>query len=171
MNHDRERSDVVAATRGADTSLGMDDEVGATIQLWRAPNRVWPAVSDRGCGPGRIPARPGPGPTPEPCNRWCQRLPRRLEGGRHLAQADQGVPGLTWGTFLESALPKGLAAIKETPCSSGRGRGEAVCLFAERVRVALHPARHSQRCRCNGTLALCTCSRLGARLRRFRGSA
>ena len=43
MNHDRERSDVVAATRGADTSLGMDDEVGATIQLWRAPNRVWPA--------------------------------------------------------------------------------------------------------------------------------
>ena len=32
MNHDRERSDVVAATRG-----------GATIQLWRAPSRVWPA--------------------------------------------------------------------------------------------------------------------------------
>ena len=32
MNHDRERSDVVAATSG-----------GATIQLWRAPNRVWPA--------------------------------------------------------------------------------------------------------------------------------
>ena len=32
MNHDRERSDVVAATRD-----------GATIQLWRAPNRIWPA--------------------------------------------------------------------------------------------------------------------------------
>src|ERR1017187_4093361 len=43
MNHDRERSDGVAATRGGDTSLGMDDEVGATIQLWRAPNRIWPA--------------------------------------------------------------------------------------------------------------------------------
>jgi hypothetical protein len=43
MNHDPERSDVVAATRGGDTSLGMDDEVGATIQLWRAPNRIWPA--------------------------------------------------------------------------------------------------------------------------------
>ena len=43
MNHDRERSDVVAATRGGDTSLGMDDEVGATIQLWRAPSRIWPA--------------------------------------------------------------------------------------------------------------------------------
>ncbi|MGP8150842.1 MAG: hypothetical protein ACLPXU_09165 [Acidimicrobiales bacterium] len=42
MNHDRERSDVVAATRREDTSLGMDDEVGATIQLWRAPNRIWP---------------------------------------------------------------------------------------------------------------------------------
>lgn len=43
MDRDRERSDVVAATRGGDTSLGMDDEVGATIQLWRAPNRIWPA--------------------------------------------------------------------------------------------------------------------------------
>ena len=42
MNHDRERSDVVAATGGGDTSLGIDDEVGATIQLWRAPNRIWP---------------------------------------------------------------------------------------------------------------------------------
>jgi hypothetical protein len=43
MNHDREGSDVVAATRSGDSSLGMDDEVGATIQLWRAPNRIWPA--------------------------------------------------------------------------------------------------------------------------------
>jgi|SRR6202034_2177183 len=43
MNHDRERSDVVAATGGGDSSLGMDDEVGAIIQLWRAPNRIWPA--------------------------------------------------------------------------------------------------------------------------------
>ena len=32
MNHDRERFVVVAATRD-----------GATIQLWRAPNRIWPA--------------------------------------------------------------------------------------------------------------------------------
>jgi hypothetical protein len=32
MNHDGERSDVVAATRG-----------GATIQLWQTPSRVWPA--------------------------------------------------------------------------------------------------------------------------------
>jgi hypothetical protein len=39
MNHDPESSDAVAATRGG----GMDDEVGATIQLWRAPNRIWPA--------------------------------------------------------------------------------------------------------------------------------
>ena len=68
-----------------------------------------------------------------------------------------GYAAFVVGTFLESALPRGLAAIKETPCSSGRGRGEAVCLFPERVRVALHPARHSQRCRCNGTTALCTC--------------
>jgi hypothetical protein len=34
---------MVSATRGGDTSLGMDDQVGATIQLWRAPNRIWPA--------------------------------------------------------------------------------------------------------------------------------
>lgn len=32
MNHDGERSDVVAATRS-----------GATIQLWQTPSRVWPA--------------------------------------------------------------------------------------------------------------------------------
>jgi hypothetical protein len=32
VNHDRERSEVVAPTTG-----------GATIQLWRAPNRIWPA--------------------------------------------------------------------------------------------------------------------------------
>jgi hypothetical protein len=32
MNHDGERSDVVAATRG-----------GATIRLWQTPSRVWPA--------------------------------------------------------------------------------------------------------------------------------
>jgi hypothetical protein len=43
MSHDGERSDVVAATRGEDSSLGMEDEVGATIRLWRAPSRVWPA--------------------------------------------------------------------------------------------------------------------------------
>jgi hypothetical protein len=28
---------------GGDASLTMDNEVGATIQLWRAPNRIWPA--------------------------------------------------------------------------------------------------------------------------------
>jgi hypothetical protein len=43
MNHDGERPDVVAATGRGDTSLGMGDEVGATIRLWRAPSRVWPA--------------------------------------------------------------------------------------------------------------------------------
>jgi hypothetical protein len=43
MNHDRERPDVAGATRGRDPLLGMDDEVGATIRLWRAPNRIWPA--------------------------------------------------------------------------------------------------------------------------------
>jgi hypothetical protein len=31
MDHDR------------DTSLGMGDRVGATIRLWRDPNRIWPA--------------------------------------------------------------------------------------------------------------------------------
>lgn len=31
------------ATRGGDTPLGMKDEVGATIRLWRSPNRIWPA--------------------------------------------------------------------------------------------------------------------------------
>jgi len=43
MTQNREGSDVVAATTGGDTPLGTDDEVGATIKLWRAPNRVWPA--------------------------------------------------------------------------------------------------------------------------------
>jgi hypothetical protein len=67
MNHDREGSDVVAATRGADTPLSTGDAVGATIQLWRAPNRIWPAFPtlvvvraasrlDRGRGQRRSPA-------------------------------------------------------------------------------------------------------------------
>ena len=43
MNHDAEQSDVVALTGDGETSRGMDDQVGATIQLWRAPNRIWPA--------------------------------------------------------------------------------------------------------------------------------
>jgi hypothetical protein len=43
MNHDGEGSDVVTATRAGDTSQGMDAQVGATIRLWRAPNRIWPA--------------------------------------------------------------------------------------------------------------------------------
>ena len=43
VNHDPERSDGVGPTRDADTSLGVDDEAGATIRLWRAPNRIWPA--------------------------------------------------------------------------------------------------------------------------------
>ena len=58
------------------------------------------------------------------------------------------------GTFLESSLPWGFAAIEEAPCSSSRGRGETVCVFAERDGLALHPARHSQGCRCNGTVAV-----------------
>jgi hypothetical protein len=43
MNDSRERSDVGAVTGGGDTSEGLGDQVGATIQLWRAPNRIWPA--------------------------------------------------------------------------------------------------------------------------------
>ncbi len=44
MNHDRETSfDAVATTKGGDTPPGLDGKVGATIQLWRAPNRIWPA--------------------------------------------------------------------------------------------------------------------------------
>jgi hypothetical protein len=43
VNHDRESADLVSAPRVGDTSLGTDDRVGATIQLWRAPNRIWPA--------------------------------------------------------------------------------------------------------------------------------
>ena len=43
MNHDRESADLVSATTVGDTSLGIDDPAGATIQLWRAPNRIWPA--------------------------------------------------------------------------------------------------------------------------------
>lgn len=43
MNRDAEQSDVVALTGDGETSRGMDDQVGATIQLWRAPNRIWPA--------------------------------------------------------------------------------------------------------------------------------
>jgi hypothetical protein len=43
MNSDREGSDVVAATRGGDTSLGVGDGVGSTIRLWQAPSRIWPA--------------------------------------------------------------------------------------------------------------------------------
>jgi hypothetical protein len=42
VNNDGERSEGVAATRGGDTSRSMDDQVGASIQLWRAPNRIWP---------------------------------------------------------------------------------------------------------------------------------
>lgn len=39
MNSDRETRDVVAET--SVTSPGMDNPVGATIELWRAPNRIW----------------------------------------------------------------------------------------------------------------------------------
>src|ERR1700689_3441138 len=72
MNHDRERPDVAGATGGRDPLLGMDDEVGATIQLFRAPNRIWPAFPTlivvraasrlgRGQGKGRSPAIGGRG--------------------------------------------------------------------------------------------------------------
>jgi hypothetical protein len=43
VKHDRESSDAVSATRGEDTSLDRSDDVGATIQLRRLPNRIWPA--------------------------------------------------------------------------------------------------------------------------------
>jgi hypothetical protein len=43
MDDDRERSDAGAATQGGDTSLGIDAEAGATIQLRRVANRIWPA--------------------------------------------------------------------------------------------------------------------------------
>jgi hypothetical protein len=43
MNHDRERPDEAAATRVGDTSVDIDAMVGAIIQLWRVPNRIWPA--------------------------------------------------------------------------------------------------------------------------------
>jgi hypothetical protein len=68
MNHDDETSDVPAAARGRDASRSMDHRVGATIQLWRAPNRIWPAfptlvvaraVSRFGRGQGRSPAGEG----------------------------------------------------------------------------------------------------------------
>jgi hypothetical protein len=42
MNQD-ERSDNARATTGGDAPLGTDDQIGATIQLWRSPNRIWPA--------------------------------------------------------------------------------------------------------------------------------
>ncbi len=42
MNDDRQRADVVAETRDGDTSLA-GDRAGATIRLWRSPNRIWPA--------------------------------------------------------------------------------------------------------------------------------
>jgi hypothetical protein len=42
MNHDSERADGVTATNGGGTSLGVAAEVGATIRLWRAPNRILP---------------------------------------------------------------------------------------------------------------------------------
>jgi hypothetical protein len=43
MNQDDERSDDARATTGGDAPRGTDDRIGATIQLWRSPNRIWPA--------------------------------------------------------------------------------------------------------------------------------
>ena len=43
MNHDGERSDVVAAARREDTSPGREGEAGATFRVLRARSRVWPA--------------------------------------------------------------------------------------------------------------------------------
>jgi hypothetical protein len=40
---DGEGSEVGAVTSDGDTSRGEDDQLGATIQLSRAPNRIWPA--------------------------------------------------------------------------------------------------------------------------------
>jgi hypothetical protein len=41
MNHDSEDAELVEAIRGGDSLLGTD-EGGSTIELWRAPNRIWP---------------------------------------------------------------------------------------------------------------------------------
>lgn len=43
MNDDRKALDDAAEARGGDASMSMDNGVGATIRLWRAPNRIWPA--------------------------------------------------------------------------------------------------------------------------------
>lgn len=66
-NEPGERSDIGAASGGGGTSPGADDHAGASIKLWRAPNRIWPAFPTlvvaravsrlgRGRGPRRSPA-------------------------------------------------------------------------------------------------------------------
>jgi hypothetical protein len=149
MNHDGEGSDVVAANRGV-----------ATIRLWQTPSRVWPAYptvavirAASRLGRGRAERR-------SPAIGGVTVFLDDSKAGSISPRADQGVPGLTWGALLEHSLPRGLAAIEETPCSSSRGRGEAVRLFAERVGVALRPARDCRGCRCNGTVAVSGCRRL-----------
>lgn len=62
---DREDSEPVGTPGSGDPSQGVDDQVGATIQLWRVPNHIWPAfpmlavvraASRLGRGPRRGPA-------------------------------------------------------------------------------------------------------------------
>lgn len=43
MDDNSEPVSDAATARDGDDSLSMDDEIGATIRLWRAPNRIWPA--------------------------------------------------------------------------------------------------------------------------------
>jgi hypothetical protein len=43
VTHDLERPDVATAAMREDSSPGVGDGVTATIGLWRAPNRIWPA--------------------------------------------------------------------------------------------------------------------------------
>ena len=95
MNHDR--SDVGVATRGGEASLGIDDELGATLQLWRAPNPIGPVFRPwlwSGPHPGSAGAAPNAGAL-QSVRVVLSVSSSTVEGGRHLAQADQGVPGLT----------------------------------------------------------------------------
>jgi hypothetical protein len=95
MNDDGERSDVVAATRSGDTSLGMEDEVGATIRLWRAPSRVWPAF-----------------PTVA-----VVRAASQLVGGRaqRRSPASGGVSVFLDGSKVGTILPKQIKAYRVSP--------------------------------------------------------
>jgi len=42
MSDEDDKSEFVAATGDRDAAQGMHNPAGAIIQLWRAPNRIWP---------------------------------------------------------------------------------------------------------------------------------